>query len=317
MRVAVIDDVMGVSRGRRRSCSIQIVVASELPSTKPISAGVDEDAIEPGVESLGIAEPAMLLPGSYERVVGRIFRLLCVAEDEARQPVGIVEARTHEPLECGSAFDLGIGLEGPTGVAQLSLSTREPPLVPTHQMPETFNRERGKPNASREVRESLLLSRSEMTGQAACIAAIWMRLPQVSSKTAVVTGPISVGGWVNRTPRPLSRSNSAWTSSTANDVYGMPSATSASLNGRAAGWRIGLEEELDAVGRLGRDDGQPAGVAGGDIGLLHEAEDIGVEGQRLGLVVDQDARGHDLHRSVSFRASGQRSAISLSGVVSR
>ena len=159
-RVAVIDEVMGVRRGRRLSCSIQIVVASELPSTKPISAGVDEDAIEPGVESLGITEPAMLLPGSYECVVGRIFRLLCVAEDESRQPVCIVEARTHEPLECGSAFDLGIGLEGPTGVAQLSLSTREPPLVPTHQMPETFNRERGKPNASREVRESLLLSRA-------------------------------------------------------------------------------------------------------------------------------------------------------------
>ena len=26
------------------------------------------------------------------------------------------------------------------------------------------------------------------------ISAIWMRLPQVSSKTAVVTGPIGVGG---------------------------------------------------------------------------------------------------------------------------
>ncbi len=97
----------------------------------------------------------------------------------------------------------------------------------------------------------------------------------------------------------------------------MPSATSASLNGRAAGWRIGLEEELDAIGRVGRDDGQPPGVAGGDVGLLHEAKDIGVEGQCLGLVVDQDAGGHDLHRSYSFRGSGQRSAISLSGVVSR
>ena len=137
--VAVVDGVMGVSRGRRRSCSIQIVVASELPSTKPIAAGVDEDASEPGVELVGIAESPMLLPGSYERVVGRIFRLLCVAEDEAGMSVGLVEACLHEPLECGSAFVLGIGLEGPTGVAQLSLSTREPPLVPTHQVPETFN----------------------------------------------------------------------------------------------------------------------------------------------------------------------------------
>ena len=32
------------------------------------------------------------------------------------------------------------------------------------------------------------------------IAAIWIRLPQVSSSTAVVTGPISAGSWVKRTP---------------------------------------------------------------------------------------------------------------------
>ena len=80
---------------------------------------------------------------------------------------------------------------------------------------------------------------------------------------------------------------------------------------------IRLEEELDAVGRIGRDDGQPSGSAGGDVGLLHEAEDIGVEGERLGLVVDQDAGDVDSHRSGSFRGSGQRSAISCRGVVSR
>src|SRR4029453_4876931 len=39
--------------------------------------------------------------------------------------------------------------------------------------------------------------------------AIWIRLPQVSSSTAVVTAPMSSGSWVNRTPRPRSRWNSA------------------------------------------------------------------------------------------------------------
>ena len=58
--------------------------------------------------------------------------------------------------------------------------------------------------------------------------AIWMRLPQVSLKTAVVTGPISRGSWVKRTPRPRSRSYSAVTSSTANWASGMPSPTSVS-----------------------------------------------------------------------------------------
>jgi len=38
---------------------------------------------------------------------------------------------------------------------------------------------------------------------------IWIRLPQVSSRTAVVTSPISVGSWVNLTPFDRSRSNSA------------------------------------------------------------------------------------------------------------
>lgn len=48
--------------------------------------------------------------------------------------------------------------------------------------------------------------------------AIWIRFPQVSSNTAVVTGPISAGSWVNRTPSCSSRVNSAATSSTAKDV---------------------------------------------------------------------------------------------------
>ncbi|CAL9355876.1 hypothetical protein SUDANB15_00556 [Streptomyces sp. enrichment culture] len=58
--------------------------------------------------------------------------------------------------------------------------------------------------------------------------AIWIRLPQVSSKTAVVTGPVSRGSWTKRTPRPRRRSYSARTSSTANWASGMPSWTSAS-----------------------------------------------------------------------------------------
>ena len=66
----------------------------------------------------------MLLPSSNERVVGRIFRLLCVAEDEARQPVGVVEACLDQLLERGSPCSLGIRRQSPTGVAQLTLSFR-------------------------------------------------------------------------------------------------------------------------------------------------------------------------------------------------
>lgn len=38
-----------------------------------------------------------------------------------------------------------------------------------------------------------------------------------------------------------------------------------------SGMGTGLEEELDAVGCIGRDDGQLAVLAGGQIGLLHKA----------------------------------------------
>jgi len=53
--------------------------------------------------------------------------------------------------------------------------------------------------------------------------------------TAVVTGPILTGGCVNLTPSFVSRSCSLCTSSTPKDVQGIPSATSADLNGCAAG----------------------------------------------------------------------------------
>jgi hypothetical protein len=48
--------------------------------------------------------------------------------------------------------------------------------------------------------------------------AIWIRFPHVSSNTAVVTDSISSGSCVNCTPNPRSRSYSACTSLTANDV---------------------------------------------------------------------------------------------------
>ena len=132
-------------------------------------------------------------------------------------------------------------------------------------------------------------------GVVRAVVAIWIRLPQVSSKTAVVTGPIAVGGWVKRTPRATRRSCSAWTSATANDVYGMPSATSASLNGPTAGWSDGSSSSSVPSGCSGDDDGQPAVLAQRDVVLRHEAEHVGVERQRRGLVVDRDARQVDPH----------------------
>jgi L-aminopeptidase/D-esterase-like protein len=49
---------------------------------------------------------------------------------------------------------------------------------------------------------------------------------------------------------------------------------------------VGLEEELGAIGLLRRHDGEPAMVAHRDVLLRDEAEDVGVEGLRLPLVVN-------------------------------
>ena len=86
---------------------------------------------------------------------------------------------------------------------------------------------------------------------------------------------------------------------------------------------VRLEQELDAVGHVGTDDGQPSELADRDVGLGLEAEDVGVERQGLGLVVDEDAGGGDARHTGSpcwariVQVSGHRSVRARSGVVSR
>jgi hypothetical protein len=65
---------------------------------------------------------------------------------------------------------------------------------------------------------------------------IWITLPHVSSKTAMVMVSWVAGGWVNRTPSATSRSYSDCASLTVKAVNGIPSATNALRNGPTAGW---------------------------------------------------------------------------------
>ena len=123
-RVAILEPSGGVMRVSVRSCPIQRVVSSMSAPPNSIAAGVGEDAPEPGIEAVEIAELRKVSPGSSERVVGRIFRLLGVAKDEAGQAVGIVEARIDQGLEGGNARRIGRCRDG-SGIL------RQPgPLVP-------------------------------------------------------------------------------------------------------------------------------------------------------------------------------------------
>ena len=80
--------------------------------------------------------------------------------------------------------------------------------------------------------------------------AIWMRFPHVSSKTAVVTGPIAVGGWVNSTPAAAggrARPDVGHRERRERDPVGDEGA----LERPDGGMAVGLEHELHAVGILG------------------------------------------------------------------
>ena len=98
-RVALIDLAMGVMWGRRLSAASQVVVTSVAAPSERVAAGVDKNASEPRIELLGVAEPMVVSPCSNERVVGRIFRLLGISQDETGEPIGFVEASFEQSLE--------------------------------------------------------------------------------------------------------------------------------------------------------------------------------------------------------------------------
>ena len=72
-----------------------------LPALRPqsIAAGVDEDPVEPRLETGRVAQGLPLAPGLDERVVGRVLRLGRVAQDGPRQSVRLVEVFVGQPDE--------------------------------------------------------------------------------------------------------------------------------------------------------------------------------------------------------------------------
>ncbi len=68
---------------------------------KPISARVDEDAGEPGIEASRIPELVPVLPRADERVVSCVLRVRFVVQDRPREPVAGVEVPVGERTEGG------------------------------------------------------------------------------------------------------------------------------------------------------------------------------------------------------------------------
>jgi hypothetical protein len=75
--------------------------------------------------------------------------------------------------------------------------------------------------------------------------------------------------------------------------------------------RVRFEDQLHPVRVLRGDNREPAGRADRDLGLLHEAEKLGIEAQRLVLVVHEDAGEVDPHDPSLLAYPGNLVPVSL------
>jgi hypothetical protein len=117
----------------------------------------------------------------------------------------------------------------------------------------------------------------------------------------VVTGPISVDLWGKRPHSPRSRSNFTLTSSTAKEVNGIAVRDQRVLE-RLRRWvRVGFEKELSAARIVRAHHGDPPMLTHRNIGLLIETEDLGIEPQRIVLVVNEHAGQIDSNNDPSRR----------------
>lgn len=109
----------------------------------------------------------------------------------------------------------------------------------------------------------------------------------MSSKTAMIEGPTSVGSIVKSTPFSVSSLYSFSTSADKNWVAGMPSALSAA--GVVLGRRVGLrlEEELRISLTFSIGHREPPKVSVGHIVLDSKAERIDIEVVRASNVIDR------------------------------
>ena len=84
------------------------------PAPQEVETGVDDQAVQPGFEPVGIAESRQLSPGSNECLLDRVARELRVPED---QPSGSVQPREGGVDELGE----GIMIAPPRAFDELSL----------------------------------------------------------------------------------------------------------------------------------------------------------------------------------------------------
>ena len=84
------------------------------PASQEVETSVDDEAMQPGVEPVGISESRQLPPGADERLLDRVARELGVPENESGGSVQPREGWVDEPRE-------GVGITPLRAIDELSL----------------------------------------------------------------------------------------------------------------------------------------------------------------------------------------------------
>ena len=89
--------------------------SNELATSKPIAAGVHDDAIQPRPEAILVAQIRKRSPRLRKGVLHGVFGVHRVPEDQARDAIGAIQSRSREEEEpsshvvCGCLLGAGIG----------------------------------------------------------------------------------------------------------------------------------------------------------------------------------------------------------------
>ena len=54
-------------------------------------AGVDDEAVEPGIEAFGVAKGRQVAPGAEQRLLGRVLGAMRVAEDPVGERIAAID----------------------------------------------------------------------------------------------------------------------------------------------------------------------------------------------------------------------------------
>jgi hypothetical protein len=96
--------IVDLAQGVWRRCVVVVQNGQVwIPDTAPASlvvAGVDEEAVRPGLKAGRVAERGKVLPDREQRLLGRVLGQIHIAQDPMRDRVQPVAARHGKAREC-------------------------------------------------------------------------------------------------------------------------------------------------------------------------------------------------------------------------